>query len=776
LHVPAVSSFATVYEAVYSSDRSRWEIEIPGDGTTFDALDGTLVLPNNPSLIGLGDITASAASTDSGASTVITTTDKDAIEIQSSGLPEAPVVGWSEDFAVSGMRSILQGNEAQIQLPVAWVVRAPAMSPGQVFEIFYEGVGREAGWNALDWYIVDSQGQRIGTDIYDVNLTDSAAAGVTGIRLTYEELDGAYVSLTANNPGSDQATMFAARVGAVDGYVDGDGNGDVRYVYSAMAEGSWNGEWYAPTTGERHGSPLDDFLRLEDSVFALAGDDFVFLDGSALTEPGNIYVLADGGAGRDTLSLDDMYRVTGSDGSILVDLNEGAFTAIYEDPNTGEDKILSARVSNFEIVLGSAGSDYIIGRGDSAESQVLRGKAGDDYLVGGAGDDVLEGGAGSDYLIGGAGADTFLVSATSEIDVIDDLDISAGDRVVFRDPSFDVGSVQLVRVADLLASNEVDGQRLASMALSDQDWVVRSPSHSSLAILLSGTSALASSAVMASVVSSAGSGIDYDAADPQTNDLVPSIWEGAGSVWDQREIEVPLVDLAAAAERPSTASNTLLDSFFGETNNFDDISQTLGVIADAKFEKAYAAQANEMTLINPAIDGNSFVGFSGSAGDDVLIADGQDSVLIGGSGGSDRLIGDSGDDILIAAVQSTRDENDTVSMQGGGGADLFVFANIAPDEVTDSLNAIYKVRIEDFNRDEGDRVVLAGYGDGAQVGNIAQIGEVTTTEDGRYEQAVTVFSDLTSPDETGLSVVFDISFMRQFDSEFQLRLADFDAL
>jgi len=257
---------------------------------------------------------------------------------------------------------------------------------------------------------------------------------------------------------------------------------------------------------------------------------------------------------------------------------------------------------------------------------------------------------------------------------------------------------------------------------------------------------------------------------------VPSIWEGAGSVWDQREIEVPLVDLAAAAERPSRASNTLLDSFFGETNNFDDISQTLGVIADAKFEKAYAAQANEMTLINPAIDGNSFVGFSGSAGDDVLIADGQDSVLIGGSGGSDRLIGDSGDDILIAAVQSTRDENDTVSMQGGGGADLFVFANIAPDEVTDSLNAIYKVRIEDFNRDEGDRVVLAGYGDGAQVGNIAQIGEVTTTEDGRYEQAVTVFSDLTSPDETGLSVVFDISFMRQFDSEFQLRLADFDAL
>jgi Ca2+-binding RTX toxin-like protein len=486
--------------------------------------------------------------------------------------------------------------------------------------------------------------------------------------------------------------------------------------------------------------------------------------------------LIDGGDGRDVLSFGSPEDVfTGDINGIVVDLNEGTARAVYED-GAGEGRIFAFEVRNVEVLLGTNAADYFVADGDTMESQVLRGKAGDDYLVGGAGDDVLEGGAGSDYLIGGAGADTFLVSATSEIDVIDDLDIAAGDRVVFRDPSFDVGSVQLVRVADLLASTEVDGQRLASLALSDQDWVVRSPTHSSLAILLSGTSTLASSAVMASVVSSAGSGIDYDAADPKINDMVPSIWEGAGSIWDQREIEVPLVDLAAASERPSAASNTLLDSFFGETNNFDDISQTLGVIADAKFEKAYAAQANEMTLINSSIDGGSFVGFSGSAGDDVLIADGQDSVLIGGSGGSDRLIGDSGDDILIAAVQSTRDESDTVSMQGGGGADLFVFANIAPDEVTDGLNAIYKVRIEDFNRDEGDRVVLAGYGDGAQVGNIAQIGEVTTTEDGRYEQAVTVFSDLTSPDDTGLSVVFDISFMRQFDSEFQLRLADFDAL
>jgi hypothetical protein len=776
LHVPAVSSFATVYEAVESTTQpGRYEITIPGDGASFAGMDGTLVLPNNPSLIGRGDITAYAATTDGTAGTNYSAFDKDAIEIQSSGLPEAPIVAPGFGTVAAAQISELlhaqsTGGSGEFVTSIDWLVRAPAMSPGQVLEIF--------GWHdsAAVAGFVDASGESIG-EYFEVTRTDGAAGTLQGVRFTYDEVQGGYVKLT-NLDSSWGWDNLSARVGAVDGYVDGLESSGVRYVYSHLASGSFDNNPVLIGT-DRFLSNIDSFGRPKEgeSLFGQDGDDYIyFAPDRDITEMG----LIDGGDGRDILELEGAKIVSDGFEAALVDLNQGTLTIVNNPGGQGSISTTIA-LNDIEVVLGTTGDDFLVGVGESTESQVLRGMAGDDYIVGGEGADVLEGGAGTDFIIGGGGADTFLISSGSAIDVIDDLNLEQGDRVVFKDPSFDVATLQVVRLSDLSGVDGVDLDQLTTMSTSDQDWVLRSPTNSSFAVLLNGTAALTIADIRSAVVTSAGLGVDYDSSDPQTNELVPSIREGDHSAdqysfFGSREIEVPILDLARASEGLGDSPGGVLDAFFGESNNFDEITNALGVIADAKFERVYEVQSQEMRLVSSSIDGDNFVGFSGTAGDDILIADGFDSVLIGGAGGSDRLIGDSGDDILIAAVQSARGEDDVLSMQGGGGADLFVFANIAPDEVTDSLNAIYKVRIEDFNRDEGDRVVLSGFGDDAQVGNIAQIGEVTATEDGRFEQEVTIFSDLASPDDTGLSVVFDISFMRQFDSEFQLRLADFDAL
>ena len=67
--------------------------------------------------------------------------------------------------------------------------------------------------------------------------------------------------------------------------------------------------------------------------------------------------------------------------------------------------------------------------------------------------------------------------------------------------------------------------------------------------------------------------------------------------------------------------------------------------------------------------------------------------------------------------------------------------------------------MNDFNRGEGDRILLVGYDDL----NDVLIHDVDTS---------TNFQRISLED--GLSVMFDLSFSREFDSNFALRLADFD--
>jgi len=90
-----------------------------------------------------------------------------------------------------------------------------------------------------------------------------------------------------------------------------------------------------------------------------------------------------------------------------------------------------------------------------------------------------------------------------------------------------------------------------------------------------------------------------------------------------------------------------------------------------------------------------------------------------------------------------------------------VFTFIEAATVQQGLENISQARdvlVKDFNRAEGDRLQLVGYDD---------LNKVTIGDVGSDDHQTVVLED-------GLTVMFDLSFAREFDSNFALRLADFD--
>ena len=223
-------------------------------------------------------------------------------------------------------------------------------------------------------------------------------------------------------------------------------------------------------------------------------------------------------------------------------------------------------------------------------------------------------------------------------------------------------------------------------------------------------------------------------------------------------LDVPVLDIIkdTSGER---------DTFFGVDLNFDDLSSTLGVLADAKYNEALAISDtisgfDAISGFEKGLNSASYKGLAGSSGDDTIIAKDQDSVLYGGDGGADRLIGGIGDDTLIASGFA---DNGKDELTGGAGADMFALIN--PSDINSTLQKIYEVKIEDFSRSEGDRVVLVGYDESDAL-------ELSSVDQSTNIQTATINGG--SPES--LTIYFDLSFAREFDSNFTLRMADFDKI
>ena len=132
----------------------------------------------------------------------------------------------------------------------------------------------------------------------------------------------------------------------------------------------------------------------------------------------------------------------------------------------GDDTIIGGFAN--DTIRGGAGNDLIRAR---TGHDKLFGEDGNDDLSAGRGNDTLVGGSGDDHLKGGSGADSFVFDPSrsdEDNDVIKDLDIAAGDRIVLN-------AADVLRSAPGIASaspfgdpGAVEGEDLDQ----DPDWTI----------------------------------------------------------------------------------------------------------------------------------------------------------------------------------------------------------------------------------------------------------------------------------------------------------------
>ena len=125
-------------------------------------------------------------------------------------------------------------------------------------------------------------------------------------------------------------------------------------------------------------------------------------------------------------------RILGTDGDDTIDAQGGSDTVFGDAGNDtlsgGEGRDIIRGGSGNDTIRGGAAGDILLG--DSGDDTIYGGEGndlivggtGNDTLYGDAGDDTLSGGLGDDSLTGGTGEDTFVFTANSGHDTIQDFD------------------------------------------------------------------------------------------------------------------------------------------------------------------------------------------------------------------------------------------------------------------------------------------------------------------------------------------------------------------
>ena len=226
---------------------------------------------------------------------------------------------------------------------------------------------------------------------------------------------------------------------------------DIQAVQAIYGTGAQDGTqvaawgWNATKqTLTQTGFALDDAIRgssVKDVISGQDGHDRLFgLNGNDTLNGGAGNDSLDGGPGNDRLSGgtgDDVYFVTGSGDKVLEAANAGS-DAVY----AALSHTLAAQVETLFLVGAAkvSGTGNDLGNSIFAGSGVglLKGMAGDDYLVGGGAKDQITGGTGADYMFGGALGDQFIFASTADFgptptpDAIGDFSRAEGDRISLR--------------------------------------------------------------------------------------------------------------------------------------------------------------------------------------------------------------------------------------------------------------------------------------------------------------------------------------------------------
>lgn len=166
----------------------------------------------------------------------------------------------------------------------------------------------------------------------------------------------------------------------------------------------------------------------------------------------------DGAGGTNTLSytqfLTELYYPS-YQGDVAVNLALGTAT------------IVAGGIRNVQHVIGSVGSDRLVGDGNA---NVLAGGGGNDTLEGGDGPDLLIGGTGADLLRGGLGED-LLIGGDILVPPAGSLGgwlVDAGSRWARTDRDYPTRLADLY--ADLSVAVQADGEADTLWGEGDRDW------------------------------------------------------------------------------------------------------------------------------------------------------------------------------------------------------------------------------------------------------------------------------------------------------------------
>lgn len=329
---------------------------------------------------------------------------------------------------------------------------------------------------------------------------------------------------------------------------------------------------------------------------------------------------------------------------------------------TIRDDVLKGDHNDGDTIYGLAGNDTIKALNGN---DFLFGGEGNDKIYAAGGDDMVWGGLGNDFIDGGAGNDTAVYAELTGAAVVDLAITTAQNTGAY---GFDT----LINIENLIsgASNDtLRGNALANM-LSGQDgddFIDGRAGNDTL---------------------NGGNGND-------------TLVGGLGN------------DLITADES-GLAGNDTVDGGAGiDTLDYTWISGETGVTIDLRLTTAQntggagiETVSNVENLIG-SVRNDVFYGsdlanvLNGGAGNDWLEGNGGGDVLIGHTG-SDLLIGGAGNDILDGGMSGDA-FGDIDQLEGGAGADTFLFANAGY-----SSNPVFRDRIMDFSAAEGDKIDMHG--------------------------------------------------------------------
>ena len=391
-----------------------------------------------------------------------------------------------------------------------------------------------------------------------------------------------------------------------------------------------------------------------------------------------------------------------SDAGVTIDLNVDD----PEDPAEAEGGHAEGdELYGIENITGSAHADKLTGDG---ARNVLNGGKGDDWddpdtreveagLFGEGGNDLLLGGAGMDKLDGGDGMDD-LWGGTGD-DVLDGGD---GDDRPFLDATGavvpEMGTPAVVAEDGTVTTPAVLGLNTVG-SLTDPT----PPDALQALYILAGGPVIRAGLFGGSGDDTlmGGEGSDYHDGGAGV-DTVDFSYDGAvsttGALADRIGVRVNLSDaIHNDANNDGTTDDPVAGVRIDTTGNgTDDTTIAAGGSDNHAVADVTTTDGNTDTTADTHAHMDIYVGIEnviGSDNNDVLIGNARPNELEGGRG-RDILYGEGGNDTLIAGRGGADGDGNRQVLDGGSGADTFVFTAGAHDQIMD------------FNRRQGDKIDL----------------------------------------------------------------------